>query len=180
VTSTGFLNPRTAIRSSHIREGMKVADFGVGSGFFTREAARSAGEAGRVYAVDIDQELLARLNSLACAEGIRNIEYVRGDFEKLRGSGLADGSVDVVLLTNTLFQIQDKNALVEEIWRVLERGGRAVIIDWKASFDCMGPHESHIVPMSEARALFERGGFTFIEELPAGEYHWGVILRKKN
>lgn len=159
---------------------MKVADFGVGSGFFTREAARAVGERGRVYAVDIDSSLLARVKSLACAEGLQNIEYVRGDFEEKGGSNLPDASMDVVLCTNTLFQVTDKEALVEEVWRVLERGGRAFVIDWKDSFDCMGPHPSHVVTEADGRALFERGGFSFIGPLPAGEFHWGGILRKKN
>ncbi len=176
----GFLNPRIAVRSSKIRDGMKVADFGVGAGFFTREAARVVGERGMVYAVDIDSSLLARLKTFACSEGLLNIEYVRGDFEKRGGSNLPDESVDVVLLTNTLFQIERKDALIEEMWRVLVRGGRAVVIDWKDSFDSMGPHSSHVVKEREGRNLFEQGGFTFIEEIPAGDFHWGSILRKKN
>ncbi len=177
---TGFLNPRIALRASHVREGMTIADFGVGAGFFAREAARLVGERGRVYAVDIDSSLLARLKAFACSENLFNIEYVRGDFEKRNGSGLSDESVDLLLLTNTLFQAENKDALVEEVWRVITRGGRVLVIDWKDSFDNMGPHPSNVVTEEDGRALFVRGGFTFIETVPAGDFHWGGILRKKN
>ena len=159
---------------------MTVADFGVGSGFFTREAARVVGESGKVYAIDIDSALLARLKSYAEDEGLFNIGYVRGNIEEKYGAGVPDQSMDVVLIVNTLFQVEDKNGLVEEAWRVVAPGGRAVVIDWKDSFDNMGPHPSHVVSKDTARSLFERGGFTYIDDVPAGDFHYGVILRKKN
>ena len=62
--------------------------------------------------------------------------------------------MDVVLIVNTLFQVEDKNGLVEEAWRVVAPGGRAVVIDWKDSFDNMGPHPSHVVSKDTPPSLF--------------------------
>ncbi len=158
---------------------MRIADFGVGSGFFTREAARVVGTLGVVYAVDIDGGLLARLKSLASEEGLSNVEYLRGDLEKIHGSGLADEALDAVLITNVLFQAHDKEKLIEEAWRVLRKGGRAIVIDWKDSFGGLGPHPLHVFKGADAKKLFERGGFVFMEEFSAGAYHWGYIMKKK-
>jgi ubiquinone/menaquinone biosynthesis C-methylase UbiE len=158
---------------------MKVADFGIGAGFFTRAAARAVGPRGVVYAIDVDRALLKYVESLAVAEQLHNIEYIQGDFEEPHASSLPDGSVDVVLVANTLFQVQDKQSLVSEAFRILRKGGRAVVIDWQDSFNNMGPHKDHVVNRDAALTLFTHGGgFTHMEDIPAGSFHYGLILKK--
>jgi ubiquinone/menaquinone biosynthesis C-methylase UbiE len=68
--------------------------------------------------------------------------------------------------------------VVHEISRVLLKGGRAVVIDWSASHGGLGPHPDHVVTEAQARKLFEDGGFTYVERIPAGAYHWGFTVRK--
>ena len=179
MSSFEFLNPAKAVRAAKVREGMHVADFGVGSGFFTRASARAVGNWGKIYALDIDRELLKRARTLARAEGLENIEYVRGDLEQLHGSNLPDESVDMVILSNVLFQVPHKEKMIEEAWRALRHGGRALAIDWKDSFGGLGPHPLHVLREGDAKKLFERGGFSFLESVPAGDFHYGFILRKK-
>lgn len=174
-----FLNPAKTLRASRLDDGLHVADFGAGSGFFTRAAAREVGEKGMVWAVDVHRDLLPRIKSLALAEGLHNVEVLHGDLEKLCGSNLPAEQFDFVIAANLLFSLSNKQNLVEEVKRVLRRGGRALIVDWKASFGGLGPHPEHVVTAAAARALFEKGGFTLLEEVPAGEYHWGFIVRKK-
>ena len=178
-----FLDPIAAIRSAHIRDGAIVADFGSGSGFFARAAARAVGPRGRVWAIDVHRDMLARLKSIGAAEGLRNIDIVAGDCEARGGSQLADDSMDMVIAANILFSATDRDALVEEIWRVLRSGkggrkqGRALVIDWKRAFS-FGPEKRHMISEDEARALFERGGFQFVESVPGGAYHWGFVVQK--
>ncbi len=178
-----FLDPVAVIRAAHIRDGAIVADLGSGSGFFARAAAHAVGPRGRVWAIDVHRDMLARLKSIGVAEGLRNIEIVAGDCEVRGGSQLADDSMDMVIAANILFSSLDKDALVEEIWRVLKRGkggrkpGRALVIDWKRAFS-FGPEERHMISESEARAFFERNGFQFVEQVPAGAYHWGFVVQK--
>src|SRR3989344_2236513 len=93
---SSFLNPALVVRAARLYEGLTVADFGAGSGFFTRAAARLVGERGIVWAVDVHQDLLPRLKNLALAEGLRNVEVVCGDVEKQKGSHLPEGNFDVV------------------------------------------------------------------------------------
>lgn len=174
-----FLNPALALRTSHLDEGIHVADFGAGSGFFTRAAAREVGERGVVWAVDAHRDLLPRIKNLALAEGLRNVEVLHGDLEKLCGSNLPAEQFDFVIAANLLFSLENKENLAEEIKRVLRRGGRALIVDWKDSFGGLGPHLEHVITAAAARALFEKNGFVVLGEVPAGEYHWGFIVRKK-
>ena len=176
---SSFLHPEKIIHAAMIHEGQKVADFGCGSGFFTRAAARAVGQGGVVWAVDAHRDILEHVTTLAKAEGLHNIKPVAADVEHRMGSMLHENSVDVVIATNILFSAHDKQALVENIWKVLKGGGRALVIDWKESFGGLGPHKEHVVTEKDARALFEKGGFTYLGELPAGAYHWGFSMRKK-
>src|SRR6185436_9282096 len=108
-----------------------------------------------------------------------NIELVTGDLEERGGSHLPTGEMQFCIVANLLWGISNKNALVEEVWRVLtEQGtrteaGRALIIDWKGSFNGLGPHADHIVSESAAHTLFEQSGFEYLHAIDAGEYHWG-------
>ncbi len=174
-----FLDPGRAVRAAKIHDSMKVADFGSGSGFFTRAAARAVGPGGVVYAIDVDRPMLDRLANMAKGEGLENIEYVQGDLEVPHGSSLPENSVEVVLISNFLFQAQDKERVFEEAWRILRKGGRLVIIDWKDSFNNMGPHASHVVSKEACIQLAERGQFTYLEDIHAGTYHFGLILKKR-
>ena len=175
-----FLNPRAAVRAAGIHEGMLVADFGAGSGFFTRAAAREVGDGGAVWAVDTNRDLLPRIKNLATAEGLNNVEVVHGDIEVVGGTNLPDEHFDFVILANALFALVHKGECAAEVRRALKKSGRALIIDWSGSFGGLGPHPDHVVDADAARKLFEQHGFAVVSSVPAGAYHWGFVVRKKS
>lgn len=178
MSESTFLNPQAAIAAAHISQGSRVADLAPGSGFFARAAARVVGPEGVVWAVDAHQDMLVRLKNLADAEGLRNVEVVRGSIEKAGGSKLPEATIDFCILANALFGIADKEAVAKEIHRILRKAGRLLLVDWSDSHGGLGPHESHVVSKDEAVTLFKRAGFVAAEDIPAGAYHWGLILRK--
>ncbi len=178
-----FLSPQRAVLAARIQEGMSVADFGAGAGFFARAAARAAGPSGVVWAVDAHREGLARVRSLAAAEQLFNIEVSAGNIEERGGSQLPDENIDLVIAANILFSAQDKRAVVEEIWRVLKPRGKVLVIDWQGSFGGLGPQPEHLVTKEQALTLFEKGGFERITApegaVQTGQYHWGIMFRKQ-
>ncbi len=176
---SSFLHPAKALEAAHMTDGMLVADFGAGSGFFTRAAARAVSPTGVVWAVDINPDLLTRIKNISTAEGLHNVEIVRGNLESKNGSHLPQGKFDVVLATNILFSLDDKPAFAKEIARVLTDTGIALVIDWRDSYDGMGPHPDHVITIGAARDMFEKNGLLYTEDIPAGEFHWGFMLRKK-
>jgi ubiquinone/menaquinone biosynthesis C-methylase UbiE len=173
-----FLTPKHALQGVGLKPGMQVADFGAGAGFFALEAAREVSPEGVVWAVDRNPDLLTRIKNHAHAEGMRGVEVVRGDLELPKGSGLPEGKMDFVLATNVLFYMEDKHAFATEVYRVLKKGGTALVIDWRNSFKGMGPHPDHVIPIGAARDIFETAGLSYVADAPAGAYHWGCILRK--
>ena len=179
VTERSFLNPARALHAAKLHEGLRVADFGAGSGFFTRAAARLVGPQGLVWAVDVHQELLPRIKNLALQEGLHNIEVVHGNVEQSKGSHLPADNFDLVIVANLLFAAEHKDALAREAHRVLRKGGHVLVIDWCDSFSGMGPHKDHVVTADHAQTLFELNGFTHASAVPAGDFHWGFLARKK-
>ena len=160
-------------------EGMIVADLGAGSGAYTFAAAYGVGRTGRVYAVDVQRDLVSRIANLARTNGLHNIEVIWGDVERFCGTKFSDESLDAVVAGNLLFQVEDRPAVVAEVYRILRPGGKALIVDWLASFDGAGPHPDHVFLYGVARRMCESEGLVCHETIQAGEHHWGMICRKR-
>jgi ubiquinone/menaquinone biosynthesis C-methylase UbiE len=173
-----FSDPEKNIRQFELTPGMYVADFGAGSGFYTINAAQEVGSKGRVYAIDIQNDLLSRIQQVAIAQELDNVELVWGDLEKEGGSTLKDSSVDAVLISNLLFQVEDMNSLISEAKRILKNNGKVLVIDWSDTFGGLGPQKDDIVPEHIARNLFEENGFRIERGILAGAHHYGFIARK--
>ncbi|KND47226.1 MAG: hypothetical protein AB199_02235 [Parcubacteria bacterium C7867-004] len=171
-----FSDPKSNVLQLGLREGMKVGDLGAGSGHYALVAAAVVGEAGRVYAVDIQEDILKRVADSASEQGLRNIETVWGNFEKLGGTTLRDHSLDAVILSNTLFQLEHKEGAIAEIRRVLKPGGRLLVVDWAGAYGGMGPAPHHVVSEHVAEELFITGGFHKVKDFRAGPHHYSIVF----
>lgn len=173
----GFLNPEQVIKEFDIKEGMKIADFGCGAGYFAVLMAKLVGEKGKIYALDVLKTALESVRSRAKSEGLLNIELIWSNLEILGGSKLEDDSIDLVLLANILFQSSKKTGIIKEAKRILKKGGKLIIIEWQKN-QPLGPPEKLIVPKEIAKDLAEKQDFEFKREFPAGKHHWGMIFTK--
>lgn len=171
-----FADPKTNVLQLGLREGMKVADLGAGSGHYTLAAAAAVGHDGRVYAVDVQEEVLKHVVDSARRLGLRNIEAVWGDIENRGGSKLRDHVLDAVILSNVLFQVEHKQNLLEETKRILKPGGKLLLIDWAGAYGGMGPHPSEVVSEHAAEGLFITGGFHKAKAFRAGAHHYAIVF----
>lgn len=172
-----FIAPDKAIRSMGVEPGMIVADFGAGSGFYTLESAKRVGSAGKVYAIDIQKELLKAIKGKAETEGYNNVEILWADLEQPEGSKLAAGSADRVIISNILFQVNNKQAMAQEAERILKKEGRLILIEWSESSK-LGPTAEQRLSKEQAKELFEGVGLFFEKEFDAGSSHYGLIFLK--
>ena len=172
-----FTDPQTNLRQFGLRPTDHVADFGAGTGAYSIPASRMAGE-GKVYAIEVQKDLLERIKSDATKAHISNIEFIWGDIESSGGTKLKEGAVDSAIVSNVLFQVPDRNGLVGEVKRILKPGGRVLLIDWKDSFGGMGPNSTQLVSKALAQSFFEQAGFQLEKEIDAGEHHYGLVFRK--
>ena len=173
-----FSDPQKIVSQLGLQAGMKVADFGAGSGFYTLAMGRVLAGSGRVYAIDIRKDILDKLKNAASAAHLTNVDVIWGDVEKLGGTKLADASVDFVTCSNILFQIDNKENLAAEVNRVLKPKGRILIVDWRGSYGGVGPEEVKVVSPETARGLFEKNGFSLDREIDAGSHHYGFVFKK--
>ncbi len=173
----GFANPVENILAIGLQGGMKIADFGAGSGAYTLAAARTVGAHGKVYAVEVQKDLLTRIKNTATQEHLDNVEIIWGDFELPHGSRIADCLVDVVIISNALFQLENKSGALHEARRILKPAGKLAIIDWSESYSGMGPTKSDVVQKEAALELARMAGFTLMNEFAAGAHHYGLLLR---
>lgn len=154
-----------------------VLEFGCGYGTFTIPAAHTV--SGKVYALDIEPEMLAINKAKADAAGLHNIELIQRDFVA-EGTGLADGTVDYVMLFNIL-HAEERMALLHETWRVLRPTGKLAIIHW--NFDAStprGPSMSIRPKPGQCRAWAEEVGFVAISpsDVDLPPYHHGLVLER--
>jgi ubiquinone/menaquinone biosynthesis C-methylase UbiE len=173
-----FVEPATVSSHFHLREGDKIADFGAGSGHYMKPLSEAVGKEGSVYLCEIQKNLVDALGIKASEAHLANVHPMWCDFETASGVKLVDGTLDAGLLSNTLFQLTDKDASLREIARVIRSGGKLFIVDWSDSFGGMGPTPNLVVVEEEAKKLAERTGFTFEHTFPAGDHHYGLVFRK--
>lgn len=174
--SAHFSSPHENVLQLALLEGMKVGDFGAGSGHYARAAAGIVGRSGKVYAIDVQEDVLKHLKLNTHAHHQSTIDTVWGDIEKPGGTHLRDASLDAVILANTLFQAENRFALLKEIKRVLKQGGHLLVVDWAGSYGGMGPTPERVVPEHEAESFFINGGFHKIKSFRAGPHHYGIVF----
>lgn len=171
-----FSNPDTIISQAGITPGAVVLDVGAGIGAYSFACAKRIGTNGRVYALEVQKDLLVRLSNDAQKMHLNNIEVLWGDVERPNGTKLAKHSVDVVILANILFQLRDKESALKEITRILKPGGKVVVVDWSSSFGGLGPKQEDVITASQAEMLFVKNNFHRNGTLTAGSHHYGIIF----
>lgn len=171
-----FLDPRHVVRQFGVYGRDEVADFGAGSGYLSLAAAERL-DGGKLYAIDVDKEILARLAADAQHLGHDHVHTLAGDIACIGGVPLKENSVDKVIASNVLFQVDDRDAFIQEIDRVLRDEGKVLVIDWSDNHN-LGPRDSHKVSRDDIVDHFTRHGFTCEKDIDAGECHYGMILSR--
>lgn len=175
-----LLNERALLEHVGVDVGQTVADLGTGrEGTFLVEAARMVSQTGKVYALDVVKEILEVVQGMAAQAGLQNVETVWTDLEMYgAATAVADQTVDVGILANTLCQSTDRPAMMKEAVRMLKPGGRLLIVEWKPVETVLGPPVEQRVKPEEMKQIALQLGLQLTDEFEAGEYHWALVLTK--
>jgi ubiquinone/menaquinone biosynthesis C-methylase UbiE len=163
--------PTKAIAALGLTAGDAVADVGAGSGYYTVRLARVVGSTGRVYATDIQPEMLALVRKKVDAERLSNVELVLGTPSDPR---LPAASVDLILMVDVYHELADPQAMLRALKRALRPGGRLVLIEFRKESAWVPIREEHKMSIREARLELEAEGYVLhrvIDVLP-----WQHIL----
>jgi SAM-dependent methyltransferase len=160
------------IRSSAIRPGMHVADVGAGTGYFAIPIARAVGVGGKVYAVDLQPEMLNKLGEkLVGSDALRNIELVHGEASK---TTLPSRSVDVVFLANVWHEVEDPAAALQEGCTDPCAWGLA-LLDWRSDTSPPpGLPADHRLPAADVLQFLLESGWT--TDGPANIGHYSYFI----
>jgi ubiquinone/menaquinone biosynthesis C-methylase UbiE len=173
---TTFTNPQNIIQNLDFRNGMKVANFGCGTGFFVLPIAEKIEPDGTVFALDVRKEKLEVVESQAKISGLTNIVVKRVNLEAKKGSGLSSGSADWVIIANMLFQNSNKDVILKEAGRILKKNGKILLVEWKEKNFPIGPKKSIKISREEMKKIAEKNNFEIIKEIEVSNFHYGLIL----
>jgi ubiquinone/menaquinone biosynthesis C-methylase UbiE len=165
-----WLPPDEVIRLLDIHADWTIADIGAGTGYFTLPMARIAA---RVFAVDVEPGMLARIESRLIEAELNNVVCLQGEAS---ATGLAGSSCDCILMANVWHEFDDHAAVLAEAARILKPNGRLAVLDWRADFDAPpGPPQAHRIPKEVAQFAISDGGFRVHSVCHVGTYSWFLM-----
>jgi ubiquinone/menaquinone biosynthesis C-methylase UbiE len=168
--------PEAALDAMGIKKGMVVADVGAGVGYFTLRLARRVGETGKVYANDIQPEMLARLQDRLDAEHITNVETVLGTQSDPK---LPAAKLDLILMVDVYHELSQPQRMLGEMRKALKPDGRLVLIEYRKEDPTIPIRPEHKMSASEVKAEVEAEGYRLVETLRALPRQSIFIFRKQ-
>jgi len=159
-------NPEGALDAIGIRPGMIVADVGAGIGYMSLRLAKRVGPTGKVYANDIQPEMLSRLRQNADKAKLKNIETVLGSDVDPK---LPAGQLDLVLLVDVYHEFSEPQKMLRKIRDSLKPSGRLVLLEYRKEDPNIPIITVHKMTVAEVKKELEAERFIFsqvIESLP--------------
>ena len=168
--------PQAVLEALALREGEQVADIGAGSGYFAIRFAREVGPGGRVFAVDVREDMLAHLDARAKAAQLTNVRPLLASAADPR---LADASVDRVFFCDVWHHIEDQAGYLERLKSALRPEGQIVMIDFHKRELPVGPPVSMKIAREDLVAQMERHGFRLAREHTVLPYQYFLVFTRK-
>lgn len=145
---------------------------GAGTGYFTLPIAARIAPAGRVFAVDVSPEMLARLHEKLAEAALTNVQCVEAEAS---ATTLPPNSCDCVLLANVWHEFDGHAAVLAEARRILRPGAHLAILDWRPDVEPVhGPPLEHRISAASARQALAQAGFTPADSAPLFKFSWLV------
>ncbi|MGB3542304.1 MAG: class I SAM-dependent methyltransferase [Rubrivirga sp.] len=153
--------PEVLINALGLEADDVVADLGAGTGYFTFRIAPLVPQ-GRVYAVDIQTEMLRIIEDRAETEGFSNVAPVLGTET---GPGLRSSSTDLTLLVDSYHEFSHPAEMLAAIYDATRPGGRLVLVEYRAEDPDVPIRRLHKMTEEQVRLEVETAGFRFVENL---------------
>ncbi len=149
--------PESALDSLGIKPGMTVADVGAGSGYFTVRLARRVGPSGKVYAQDIQPEMLRLLRRRLERADFTNVETVLGSEGDPK---LPPRSLDIILMVDVYHEFSQPQTMLRQLREALKDDGRMILLEYRKEDPWVPIRPEHKMSVAEAKLEVEDEGFT--------------------
>jgi ubiquinone/menaquinone biosynthesis C-methylase UbiE len=162
-TRLAELAPQETLMKIGLSENHVVCDIGAGTGVFTIPAAKMTKN--KVYALDINEDMLDFIAEKADSEELGNVECIKVADTRF---ALGDDTIDIALAVTVLHEVSDKRAFLGEIKRILKPDGKIVLIELHDRETPIGPPVSHRISKNEVISLLESIDFYLLSEFDLG------------
>lgn len=170
--------PIQVVEALDIDYGSVVADIGTGSGYFVTHLSKATGPNGRLFAVDIQQEMLAFVERKVGETGLVNVTTVLSQENDTR---LEPSTIDLALLVDVYHELRSPKALLSNIKNVLKPDGRLAIIDFYSDKDVpVGPTRRYRVPRERLVTEAEAVGYKLAEEHSFLPYQYFLVFEVRD
>ena len=149
--------PDVALNVLKIPKGASVADIGAGSGYITVRLAARVGPAGRVFANDVQPQMLNILARRLSDAKITNVTLIEGTFDDPR---LPPASVDLALMVDVYHELSQPQAILRRLRKALKPGGRLVLLEYRKEDPTVPIKPEHKMSVADAKMEVEAEGFT--------------------
>ena len=158
--------PGKALDALNLKPGMTIADIGAGTGYMTLRIARRVAPSGRVYGVDIQPEMIRRLEANAARAGLTDIQPVLGDAKNPK---LPDNAIDLALMVDVYHELAEPQAMLRALRVALKPEGRLVLLEYRKEDPTIPIRPDHEMTVAEAKLEVEAEGYRLsrvVETLP--------------
>lgn len=147
-----FVNPVRLLEKMGVKEGQKVIDIGCGPGFFTISASKIVGDDGFVFALDILPIMIKKIKNKIQKNKFGNIKAILTD---AKYTGLKSGSIDIVIIIDTIADLSDLDSVLKEMNRILKSDG--ILSVYEGLFGHWKPEKvQNVIEYSELFTLMEK------------------------
>jgi len=165
------------IDSLKVRPGDFVADIGAGTGYHVRRIAPKIAPTGRVYAVDIQPEMLTLLTNSLAELKITNVVPVLGTISDPK---LPANAIDLVLMVDVYHEFSHPHEMMEAICRGLKPGGRVVFVEFRAEDPNVPIKEVHKMSEAQVKKEMTLHPLDWVETLKVLPWQHIIVFKKKS
>jgi ubiquinone/menaquinone biosynthesis C-methylase UbiE len=165
--------PEHVVQALGLKPGQRVADIGAGTGYFNRHLARAVGRKGKVYAIDIEPQMVEHMRERAEREETPQVEAILGAPDDPR---LPEGGVDLVLIVDTYHHVDSRVRYLRRLASRLRPGGRVAIVDFEKRELPVGPPLEHKLSRDEVVGEFVEAGYSLSSEPGGLPYQYFLLF----
>jgi ubiquinone/menaquinone biosynthesis C-methylase UbiE len=149
-------SPDVAVRLLQIPQGASVADIGAGSGYITLLLSAAVGPTGRVFANDLQPQMIEILRRRLASQNVKNVTLVQGSIDD---PNLPAASVDLALMVDVYHELARPQAMLQKLRTALKPAGRLALLEYRKEDPAIPIKFEHKMSIQEAKAELEAEGF---------------------
>jgi ubiquinone/menaquinone biosynthesis C-methylase UbiE len=168
-------HPDQALDALGLKPGMVVGDVGAGTGYMSLKMAKRVGPSGKVYAEDVQPEMLRLLRQNAAKAKVTNVETVLGNETDPK---LPPGQLDLILLVDVYHEFSQPQKMLQRMRDALKPDGRLVLLEYRKEDPTIPIRPEHKMSVQEVKTELEAEGFRMDQVLETLPRQHILILKK--